>query len=179
MGCIPLSFLSKAEVRAWPLAGWLASEAGTLFIRRGAGDASLVSSRLADRLKQGLPMLVFPEGTSHDGSRLGTFHGRLLGSAGQAGVAIQPVAIRYRRNGARDQLAPFTGNQALPGHLLQLLMAERSEVLIQLLPPLPTEDRPRSELACQAQAMIGQALEERPTAKPGGLSATRPAPVRG
>ncbi|RCI66469.1 1-acyl-sn-glycerol-3-phosphate acyltransferase, partial [Pseudomonas aeruginosa] len=41
----PLTFLSKAEVRAWPLAGWLAEKAGTLFIRRGSGDSRLINQR--------------------------------------------------------------------------------------------------------------------------------------
>lgn len=163
-GLQPLSFLSKTEVRRWPLAGWLASEAGTLFIRRGAGDAGLISTRLAERLEQGLPMLVFPEGTSLDGTRLGTFHGRLLGSAALAGVDIQPVAIRYRRNGERDPLAPFTGEQELPRHLLQLLMAETGQVLIQLLPALPSEGRSRNELARQSRDLIEQALARPPTA---------------
>lgn len=169
-GLQPLSFLSKAEVREWPLAGWLADEAGTLFIRRGAGDTGLINGRLADRLAQGLPMLMFPEGTSHDGSRLGTFHGRLLGSASQAGVPIQPVAIRYRRNQARDTLAPFTGEQELPGHVLQLLLAERGEVLIQLLAPIATAEQSRTELARQAQAMIAAALADvpPPRRKPSG-----------
>lgn len=154
----PLSFLSKSEVRQWPLAGWLAAQAGTLFIRRGAGDTGLLNSRLAERLGRSEPMLIFPEGTSTDGSRLATFHGRLLGCADMAGVDIQPVAIRYQRDGARDPLAPFTGDQGLPEHLLGLLRSTRSQVLIQLLPPLPSHAQPRGVLARQAQQAIAQAL---------------------
>lgn len=168
-GLQPLSFLSKSQVRRWPLAGWLASEAGTLFIRRGAGDAALVSARLAERLEQGLPMLVFPEGTSHDGRCLGHFHGRLLGCAGQAGVDIQPVALSYRRSGARDPLAPFTGEQELLRHLLQLLMAESGEALIQLLPTVPSAGRVRNALAQQTRDLIEDALSGQPAAPSGAV----------
>ena len=63
----PLSFLSKAEVRAWPVAGWLAHKAGTLFIRRGSGDSSQVGQQLTRHLQQGRNLLIFPEGTTTDG----------------------------------------------------------------------------------------------------------------
>ncbi|HAG20761.1 MAG TPA: 1-acyl-sn-glycerol-3-phosphate acyltransferase, partial [Pseudomonas sp.] len=63
----PLSFLAKAEVRAWPALGWLAQAAGTLFIRRGSGDAALVNRQLTTHLLQGRHLLIFPEGTSTDG----------------------------------------------------------------------------------------------------------------
>lgn len=95
----PLSFLSKAEVRDWPVAGWLAHKAGTQFIRRGAGDSSQVGQQLTRHLQQGHHLLIFPEGTTTDGLALRTFHGRLLSSAIDSGVAVQPVAIRYLRDG--------------------------------------------------------------------------------
>ncbi|WP_050396955.1 lyso-ornithine lipid O-acyltransferase, partial [Pseudomonas aeruginosa] len=88
----PLTFLSKAEVRAWPLAGWLAEKAGTLFIRRGSGDSRLINQRLAEQLHRGRNLLIFPEGTTTNGESLRTFHGRLMASALEAGVAVQPVA---------------------------------------------------------------------------------------
>lgn len=68
----PLTFLSKAEVRAWPLAGWLAEKAGTLFIRRGSGDSRLINQRLAEQLHRGRNLLIFPEGTTTNGESLRT-----------------------------------------------------------------------------------------------------------
>lgn len=155
---LPLAFLSKAEVRAWPLAGWLAQQAGTLFIRRGAGDGLLLNRQISTRLSAGCPLLVFPEGTSTDGAQVRTFHGRLLAGAIEAGVALQPVAIRYLRDGRLDPLAPFIGDDALQQHLLRLLAADVSEVQIQLLAPIATTDGERSALARQARAAIDSAL---------------------
>ena len=90
----PLSFLSKAEVRTWPVAGWLAHKAGTLFIRRGGGDSQLLRRQISQHLQQQCPLLIFPEGTTTDGRSLRTFHGRLLASAIDSEVPLQPVGVR-------------------------------------------------------------------------------------
>lgn len=57
----PLSFLSKAEVRHWPVAGWLAEKAGTLFIRRGGGDGQRLREQISGQLEQQQPLLIFPK----------------------------------------------------------------------------------------------------------------------
>ena len=154
----PLTFLSKAEVRAWPLAGWLAEKAGTLFIRRGSGDSRLINQRLAEQLHRGRNLLIFPEGTTTNGESLRTFHGRLMASALEAGVAVQPVAISYRRDGVPDALAPFIGDDDLLSHLGRLLRGERGSVHIQRLEPIPSQGLDRAELARQAQQAVRLAL---------------------
>lgn len=155
----PISFLSKAEVRSWPLAGWLAHKAGTLFIRRGAGDSNLVGRQLTQHLQRGRPLLIFPEGTTTDGLALRTFHGRLLSSAIDSGVAIQPVAIRYLRDGQPCPVAPFIGDDDMLSHLLRLLSGTACEVEILLLAPITSDTRNRNELARHSQALIAAALQ--------------------
>lgn len=150
----PLSFLAKSEVGGWPLAGWLARQAGTLFIRRGAGDTLDLGRQLAEQLQQGCHLALFPEGTSSDGSAVLRFHPRLLAAAVDSGAALQPVAIRYRRDGQRDPLAPFVGDDELPAHLLRLLGAERALVEVTLLAPIASAGLSRSELARRAHAAI-------------------------
>lgn len=154
----PLSFLSKAEVRSWPLAGWLAHKAGTLFIRRGSGDSTLLARQLHRHLEAGRQLLIFPEGTTTDGQQVRTFHGRLLTGAIEAGVPLQPVAIRYRRDGEIDLIAPFIGDDDLPSHLLRLFRAERAVVEIQLLTPIASHGQERNALARQAQRAVQLAL---------------------
>ncbi|WP_137819910.1 1-acyl-sn-glycerol-3-phosphate acyltransferase [Pseudomonas sp. 2FG] len=155
----PLSFLSKAEVRSWPVAGWLAKKAGTLFIRRGSGDSGLLNRQLAEHLQQGRDLLIFPEGTTTDGSALRNFHGRLLNSAIEAGVPLQPVAIRYLRDGQLDcAIAPFIGEDDLLSHLIRLLSSDLAAVQVQLLTPIATAGLSRSELAKQAHLAVGNAL---------------------
>ncbi|RJG14274.1 1-acyl-sn-glycerol-3-phosphate acyltransferase [Pseudomonas cavernicola] len=155
----PLSFLSKAEVRSWPVAGWLAKKAGTLFIRRGSGDSGLLNRQLAEHLQQGRDLLIFPEGTTTDGRALRNFHGRLLNSAIEAGVPLQPVAIRYLRDGQLDcAIAPFIGEDDLLSHLIRLLSSDLAAVQVQLLTPIATAELSRSELAKQAHQAVSNAL---------------------
>ena len=150
----PLSFLSKSEVRGWPVAGWLAAKAGSLFIRRGAGDSQLIREQMTRHLQQPLPLLMFPEGTTTDGSSVRTFHGRLLSAAIDSRVSLQPVAIRYMRNGEVDAIAPFVGDDDLLSHLLRLFSHEQGDVEIHLLEPLASHAQERAVLAFRAQEAI-------------------------
>jgi len=161
----PLSFLAKAEVRAWPALGWLAQAAGTLFIRRGGGDAAQVNRQLATQLVQGRHLLIFPEGTSTDGTDVRTFHPRLFACALEAGCAVQPVAIRYWRNGKPDTVAPFVGDDELPAHLRRLLTSDICDVEIQLLPPIDVMALDRKAVAMTAQQAIANALLVEPRAQ--------------
>jgi 1-acyl-sn-glycerol-3-phosphate acyltransferase len=155
---LPLSFLSKAEVRSWPLAGWLAHKAGTLFIRRGSGDSALLARQLQRHLSAGRQLLIFPEGTTTDGQQVRTFHGRLLTSAIDTGTPLQPVAIRYLRDGESDLIAPFIGDDDLPSHLLRLFASDRAKVQILLLAPIASTGQERNALARQAQRAVQVAL---------------------
>ncbi|MCL7461552.1 lysophospholipid acyltransferase family protein [Pseudomonas sp. NW5] len=156
----PLSFLAKQEVADWPLLGWLARQAGTLFIARGAGQSRELSAQLAQQIGAGRPLAIFPEGTSSDGRTVRRFHPRLLAAVAEAGLVVQPVALRYRRAGQLDTLAPFIDDDALPQHLLRLLAAERACVEIHLLAPIDSAGLGRSALAQYAEQMIRQTVEE-------------------
>jgi 1-acyl-sn-glycerol-3-phosphate acyltransferase len=155
----PLTFLSKAEVRHWPIAGWLAVQAGTLFIQRGAGDSSTVGAQIAAHLQAGQALVLFPEGTTTDGQSLRTFHGRLLSGVIEQPIALQPVAIRYWRDGQLDTTAAFIGDDDLLSHLRRLLAAPSAQVSIELLPSLLAQaGENRNQLARRAQQSIAQCL---------------------
>jgi 1-acyl-sn-glycerol-3-phosphate acyltransferase len=154
----PLSFLSKAEVRTWPVAGWLALKAGTLFIRRGSGDSRLIQRQMSNHLQKNNALMIFPEGTTTDGRSLRTFHGRLLSSAIDTDVPLQPVAIHYSRDGKPDPIAPFIGDDDLLSHLRRLFANEQGDVHIQLLKPIVSTGQERAALAYQAQQAVQKAL---------------------
>ena len=161
----PLSFLSKAEVRRWPIAGWLAAQAGTLFIQRGSGDGQQLSLQIAERLELGLPTLIFPEGTTTDGASVRTFHARLLASALERNALIQPLALRYRRQQQRDTLAPFIGDDDLLSHLWRLLQAPVADVEVHLLPCRQTcSTDSRRALAASLQQQVTQRVHGHSTA---------------
>ncbi len=154
----PLSFLSKAQVRNWPLAGWLALKAGTLFIYRGSGDSTQVQKQMVQHLLGNHSLLIFPEGTTTDGRSLRTFHGRLLSSAIETRTALQPVAIKYLRDGKPDHIAPFVGEDDLLWHLYRLFANEASDVHIRLLPPITSRGKQRTALVCEARNAVQVAL---------------------
>ncbi|WP_417565925.1 lysophospholipid acyltransferase family protein [Marinobacter sp.] len=121
-------FLSKAEVGQWPLIGWLARQAGTLFIRRGGGQARRVRSQIMENLGAGESVLVFPEGTTSAGLTVLPFHGLLLKAGPDSNTPVQPVTISYRRAGRPDHLAPFIGDDEFHTHLLRMLQQPSARV---------------------------------------------------
>jgi 1-acyl-sn-glycerol-3-phosphate acyltransferase len=75
-------FVSKADVLAWPLLGWLIKNAGTLFIERERKrDAVRVVHAMAESLQRGETVAVFPEGTTGPGDVPLAFHANLLQAA--------------------------------------------------------------------------------------------------
>jgi 1-acyl-sn-glycerol-3-phosphate acyltransferase len=98
--CPHARFVSKSDVRHWPLLGWLIAAVGTLFIERECKrDALRVVHQTAAALAAGDVVAVFPEGTTGDGRTLLPFHANLLQAAIAADVPVQPVALRYTEPG--------------------------------------------------------------------------------
>lgn len=89
-------FVSKADIRQWPLVGSMADAAGTLYIQRESRrDAMRVVHHMAESLRAGDVLAVFPEGTTSDGITMLPFHANLLQAAISANAPVQPVAISY------------------------------------------------------------------------------------
>lgn len=174
-GLAPVRFLSKAEVAEWPLIGWLARQAGTLFIKRGGGQARQVKSAIRSTLASGESVLIFPEGTTSAGLTVLPFHGLLLSAAREANVTIQPATICYRREGRPDHVAPFIGDDAFHSHLIRLLKKPASRVDVLFHEPVATTgDLKSSELARQLQETVLDGLHRLQAGEADGAAA----PVR-
>ncbi|MDN5924066.1 MAG: 1-acyl-sn-glycerol-3-phosphate acyltransferase, partial [Xanthomonadales bacterium] len=86
-------FVAKAEIERWPLFGFLAASAGTIFHRRGKSDSlARVMQVIVARLRAGRSVAVFPEGGAAHGANLKTFHARIFQAGVDADVPIQPMA---------------------------------------------------------------------------------------
>lgn len=156
---VPVSFVSKAEVRRWPLVGWLAAAGDTVFLPRGAHQAQAIAGSMVARLDRGLSTLIFPEGTTSDGRRVRPFFPRLFAAAVATGTAVRPVAVRYLKDGAPHPTAPFIDDQALPPHLWRLLKEKEVEVEVSFLPPVTAAETDRRSLAAAARAAVCQVVE--------------------
>jgi 1-acyl-sn-glycerol-3-phosphate acyltransferase len=117
-------FVSKSDVKHWPLIGTLATGGGTLYIERTQRrDAMRVVHRMAASLKAGDIVAVFPEGTTGDGRALLPFHANLIQAAISAEAPVQPVGLRFvDRASGRDSDAPlYLGDDTLVGSLWRTL----------------------------------------------------------
>ncbi|MGB5832449.1 MAG: lysophospholipid acyltransferase family protein [Thiohalocapsa sp.] len=153
-----LTFVSKDEVRNWPVVGGLATAAGTLFIKRGANQASDVIQQIACRIEDGGAVLVFPEGTTSDGRALRRFHPRLFAAAQRARAGLQPVAIRYGSKAEPDPVAPFIGEESLVAHLFRVFRHPGIRVEIAFLTPIDPTGCDRRTMADAARSAIGAHL---------------------
>lgn len=156
----PVRFVSKAEVRAWPVIGWLAEKIGTLFIERARRhDTARAGREVVDALRQGDCVAVFPEGTTSNGTLLRPFHASLLQSAINSEARLWPVAIRYAHRDGTANLSPaYVDNMSFADSLFRILNESDLEAEITYLEPLPVQGRSRRELAALAEKAIANAL---------------------
>lgn len=155
-----IRFLSKKDVKAWPVVGWMATQAGTLYIERGRrGAAQEAADSISESLHNGDVVMVFPEGTTSDGKDVLPFHARLFASAIETGVDIQPVAIRYRdASGVLSEYVPFIGTMTMWDNLMGVLPQPHFDIEVHYLPPFKITGQSRKELAAISETQIRQAL---------------------
>ena len=159
-------FVAKAEIAGWPLVGWLAARAGTIFHRRGSTHSlGAVIKVMVERLRQGRAVAVFPEGGIDHVSgayRVRTFHARIFQAAFDAAVSVQPVALAYRRDGALWKGATFLPGESFLGNFLRLLGESGLQAEVTFLAPVITSGDGRRRLAEAARDAIASHLERHP-----------------
>ena len=126
-------FVSKSDVKHWPLIGTLATGAGTLYIERASRrDAMRVVHHMARALKDGDVLAVFPEGTTGDGTALLPFHANLLQAAISAEAPAQPVALQFvdGRTGLPSRAVSYIGDESLLGSIWRTLSARGLKAVV-------------------------------------------------
>lgn len=173
----PVRFVSKAEVRAWPVIGWLAAKVGTIFIERARRhDTARANRAVSDALSAGDCVAVFPEGTTSDGSQLRPFHASLLQPAIDSGALLWPVAIRYKNHdGSPNTAAAYIGDLSFADSLFRVLNEPELLAEIVYLEPLPVQGRSRRELAALAETAIASWLNLAIPCRKSGTPADPPA----
>jgi 1-acyl-sn-glycerol-3-phosphate acyltransferase len=152
----PASFVSKDDVRHWPLIGWLATRNGTLFLQRGSRrQAHAMSEAVGAVLCEGGNVAVFPEGTTTEGRAVRHFHAALLQPAIDAGRPVQPLALRYLApDGAYCAAPAYVGETSL-WECLKAIVAEPAIVAtLDVMAPIPSTEGPRRTLAEAARHSI-------------------------
>ena len=146
---VPATFISKHEVRDWPVFGMLARMGGTLFLRREKKSHALEVSREFDRIVEGGAVLgFFPEGTSSDGTDVLPFHSTLFQPAVENGWSVTPAWIGYSLpdGGSVQDDVCFMGDAQFAPHMLRLLSHRRVNAVLRFGEPA-TNGRNRKEMA--------------------------------
>ena len=164
---VPVSFIAKKEIAAWPVFGLFARLQRCIFLDRERRAATAeVNREVAQRLAEGDAVILFPEGTTGDGNRLHPFRSSLvgaaraaLGEAGPEGVRLQPLAIAYTRRAGlpvtrrdRPEIAWY-GDMELVPHFTSFIRGGPLDVVVTWGEPIPfgaASDRKRAATAAEA-----------------------------
>ncbi len=156
----PMAFISKSEVRRWPLIGWLAANTDSVFLNRGSRrHAKAVNVQISGLLNADKDVAMFPEGTTTDGTHLLNFHGALLQPAVDTGRPVQPVALSYLdADGCRSLVPAYIGETTLGESIAAILACRSLTVRLRPTPPLDAQTMQRRELAFAARGAIAYNL---------------------
>lgn len=153
---LPSAFVAKAEIRHWPVIGWLAAKNDTIFLRRGSrGHARIINEEIGDILASGQHVAVFPEGTTTDGRSLLHFHAALLQPALTAGRPVLPVAISYWEVDGERSLAPRYDGDISLGQCTRAILGRRRLIARLVTTPLRGRNgEDRRQVAAEAREAI-------------------------
>ena len=152
-------FVSKADVKHWPLIGALASGVGTLFIERESRrDAMRMVQHMAQSLRDGDVLAIFPEGTTSDGTGLRPFHANLFQAAISAGAPVQPVAINFIdiQSGKLTTAPGYINDDTLLVSVWRTLCTPGIAVVINFGTPQTAQGRDRRAWAAQVREAVQQ-----------------------
>jgi len=156
-----MGFVAKREIASWPVVGWLATLGQTIYHQRGNTDSLAgVIAVMLQRLRQGRAVGVFPEGRTRGGDEVGPFHARIFQAAVEAGVPVQPVALRYGHRGEAQTVVAFGPRESFFANFVRLLGEPARTAEVHFLAPVqPGELDGRRRIAEVCRERIVAAME--------------------
>lgn len=154
-------FVSKSDVKHWPLVGTLATGGGTLYIERDRRrDAMRVVHHMADSLRAGEVVAVFPEGTTGDGQGVLPFHANLIQAAISADAPVQPLALRFvdLATGAASRGPLYLGDDTLVGSVWRTVAGRPFKAVVTFGEPQRAEGRDRRAWAAALREEVVRLL---------------------
>jgi lyso-ornithine lipid O-acyltransferase len=150
---MPCVFVAKQEVRGWPVFGAFATMAGTIFVdreRRSANGGA--AAAMEEALTAGIPVVLFPEGTSSDGTSVLPFHSGFFEPAMRANAAVTAAAIGYGSRVEESAIA-YYGDDIFASHLFRTLGERDLEARV-VFSATPQRYAGRKEAALTTQAEV-------------------------
>lgn len=147
---IEVSFAAKAEMKSWPFFGTISRFADTIFISRNPRHARQALQQISERLGEGRNLILFPEGTSWDGSEIKPFKSSPFGVADDPELRkilhVQPLSIAYisKKNPEERAPTPFAWCKGYPlwKHIRETAARGGAEVRIVAYEPVAVSDFP-------------------------------------
>jgi lyso-ornithine lipid O-acyltransferase len=153
-------FVAKSEVGRWPAIGTIARLGRTVFVSRTRGTTGREADEMRNRLGAGDSLILFPEGTSNDGTRTLPFRSSFLVTADAARM-VQPVSIVYDRLGGlpacrRDRpIFAWYGDMDIGSHFWRLARRSGARATILLHEPFSPALLPdRKSLTAEASRIV-------------------------
>ena len=113
----PCVFVSKEEIRGWPVVGWMTTMSGTVYVARGHGGSAMRARQgMQAALDAGLPVVFFPEGTTSNGSGLLKFHSGLLGQVMAGHAPLTAAYVRYSLGAGNEAGVTIADDVCYWGH---------------------------------------------------------------
>ena len=157
---MPSAFVAKAEIAKWPVFGGIAKAVNTIFIERGNRKALLgIGSNMQKALEEGKTLLMFPEGTTSDGTVLLKLHANLFDAAAKTGAEVIPVVLRYKSRGEITTAPAYVGKVGLFECLWKVVNTPDLTILIKIGEPIrPMAGEDRHSLCRRASAVMSAAI---------------------
>lgn len=187
-GTLEAPFVSKDQVAGWPLISTVAKLGRTVFVTRSKAATGRERDEMRARLLAGDSLILFPEGTSNDGSRVLPFRSSFFAVAeGTSPPPVQPVSVVYDRldglpvgRAGRPTFAWY-GDMDLGSHAWQLAQCRGMRATVLFHPPLDPAAFPNRKALAQAcwdrVAEGAAALRQNRPAQPATVPTSRPAPT--
>ncbi len=157
-GVLPACFVAKGEVGRWPLIGTVARLGRTVFISRQRGPMAREIEAMRAVMARGDNLILFPEGTTSDGSRVMAFRASFFALAAATGGAppiVQPVSIVYDRlaglpaGRATRALFAWYGDMDIASHYWRLARYPGLRASVLLHRPIDPSGQPNRKALCE------------------------------
>ncbi|MDX1590851.1 MAG: lysophospholipid acyltransferase family protein, partial [Balneolaceae bacterium] len=156
-GVLDCTFIAKQEIRSWPLIGYMAKTLGVIFIDRSLRcDVDRVNREQMEKLNDHQGVLIFPEGTTSDGSQILRLRSPLLQTAIDANLPVHAATLYYETGEsdlpANESVCWYT-NISLAKHAIRLAKTTHIDCVVTFSPEAVSSDD-RKILASKLQSLM-------------------------
>lgn len=156
------TFITKSEVRSWPIVGFVLSSSGMIFINRNKKtDIKRVNEEISKNITQYQGVFLFPEGTTSPGKEILPFKSSLFQFPAVQGMEVTSAAITYRCDDLNVDPASeicWSTDIKFPAHFWKLLKIKEFEASITFSNQKQVNSN-RKELALSTSAIIMDIFE--------------------